>query len=74
MIKKPQCSTWLYGSTNNEEINQIQSMTEQQPLVCSEQIEMTKFQPALAELSTKRRYEQIAYYVETPDLLFQNFL
>lgn len=49
-------------------------MTEQQPLVCSERIEMTKFQPALAELSTKRRYEQITYYVETPDHLFQNFL
>ncbi|MED4551582.1 hypothetical protein P9305_02535 [Lysinibacillus capsici] len=74
MITKPQCSTWLYESTNNEEINQIQSMTEQQPLVCSERIEMTKFQPALAELSTERRYEQITYYVETPDHLFQNFL
>lgn len=43
----------------NEEINQIQSTTEQQhPLVCSERIEMPKFQPAL---------------VKTPDHLFRKF-
>lgn len=43
----------------NEEINQIQSITEQQhPLVCSERIEMPKFQPAL---------------VKTPDHLFRKF-
>jgi len=43
----------------DEGINQIQSITEQQqqnPLVCSEWIEMPKFLQALAELSTERRY------------------
>ena len=43
----------------DEGIDQIQSITEQQqqnPLVCSEWIEMPKFLQALAELSTERRY------------------